>query len=65
LDFYQKPWKEVVHCAHWPAAEEQMMNFPKGLHDDMVDAIASGILYFKGRTRTGPARINQTKYMEV
>jgi phage terminase large subunit-like protein len=65
LDFYQKPWKEVVHCAHWPAAEEQMMNFPKGLHDDMVDAIATGILYFKGRKMMGPSRIIQTKYMEV
>lgn len=64
LDYYQKPWKEVVHCGHWPAAEEQMMNFPKGLHDDMVDAIATGVLYFK-RARIGPAKITQRKYMEV
>lgn len=64
LDYYQKPWKEVVHCGHWPAAEEQMMNFPKGLHDDMVDAIATGVLFFK-RGRIGPSRIIQRKYMEV
>lgn len=45
-DLYQRTPTLVVHTAHWPAAEEQLMNFPKGLHDDMVDAITTGVLYF-------------------
>lgn len=61
LDFYQKPYKEVVHTAHFPALEEQLLNFPKGLHDDMVDAVTTGVLYFKGRGG-GPVVLTQTKY---
>ncbi len=59
LDFYQK--QKVFHARHFPAAEEQLMNFPKGLHDDMVDAITSGVLYFKGRGG-GPVVLKQFKY---
>lgn len=62
LDFYQK--NRVFHVMHFPAAEEQLLNFPKGLHDDMVDAISSGVLYFF-RKKGGPAQIITTKYMEV
>lgn len=46
LDWYQK--NKVHHCAFFPAAEEQMKNFPNVMHDDMVDAISSGVNYFMG-----------------
>lgn len=46
LDWYQK--ERVFHDAHWPAAEEQLKNFPNVLHDDMVDAISAGVKYFLG-----------------
>lgn len=65
LDFYQRPgFKEVVHTAHFPGAEEQLLNFPKGLHDDMVDAITTGVLYFK-RGSGGPAQIITKTYKEL
>jgi predicted phage terminase large subunit-like protein len=65
LDFYQRPgFKEVVHTAHFPGAEEQLLNFPKGLHDDMVDAITTGVLYFK-RSSGGPAQIITKTYKEL
>lgn len=64
LDFYQRPGKEVVHVGHFPGAEEQMLNFPKGLHDDMVDAITTGVLYFK-RGTGGPAQIKIKTYREI
>jgi predicted phage terminase large subunit-like protein len=63
LDFYQRNVPEVVHTEHFPAAEEQLLNFPKGLHDDMVDAISSGVLYFKRGQLVGPATITKRKYV--
>lgn len=46
FDFYQKG--KVLHTATFPEAEEQMLAFPKTPHDDIVDAITSGVLYFLG-----------------
>jgi phage terminase large subunit-like protein len=44
--------------------EEQMLAFPKVPHDDVVDAVASGVLYFKRNSgvRVGAAQIT---YQEV
>jgi phage terminase large subunit-like protein len=64
LDFYQRPRKEVVHTGHFPAAEEQLLNFPKGLHDDIVDSITTAVLYFK-RSKGGPAKIITKTYKEI
>ena len=44
LNFYQQG--KVRHTAHFPALEEQMWSFPKVSHDDVLDAVVSGILYF-------------------
>jgi hypothetical protein len=44
LNFYQQC--KVRHTAHFPALEEQMWSFPKVSHDDVLDAVVSGILYF-------------------
>ena len=44
LNFYQQG--KVRHSAHFPALEEQMWSFPKVNHDDVLDAVTSGVLYF-------------------
>jgi predicted phage terminase large subunit-like protein len=44
LNFYQQG--KVRHTAHFAVLEEQMYSFPKVSHDDVLDAVVSGILYF-------------------
>jgi len=44
LNFYQQG--KVRHNAHFAALEEQMWSFPKVSHDDVLDAVVSGVLYF-------------------
>lgn len=44
LNFYQQG--KVRHTTHFPVLEEQMWSFPKVSHDDVLDAVVSGILYF-------------------
>jgi phage terminase large subunit-like protein len=44
LNFYQQG--KVRHTGHFPALEEQMWSFPKVSHDDVLDAVVSGVLYF-------------------
>lgn len=44
LNFYQQG--KIRHTTHFPALEEQMWSFPKVAHDDVLDAVVSGILYF-------------------
>jgi predicted phage terminase large subunit-like protein len=44
LNYYQQG--KVRHTSHFPALEEQMWSFPKTPHDDVLDAVVSGVLYF-------------------
>jgi phage terminase large subunit-like protein len=44
LNFYQQG--KVKHTLHFPILEEQMWSFPKVSHEDVLDAVVSGILYF-------------------
>jgi len=44
LNFYQQG--KVRHTTHFPVLEEQMWSFPKVSHDDVLDAVVSGVLYF-------------------
>lgn len=60
-DIYKKG--NVKHVAHFPALEEQMLAFPKVAHDDVLDAVVSGVLYFNAPNTRVTAR--QYKYMEV
>jgi phage terminase large subunit-like protein len=46
LDFYQRGGGLVVHRERLRAAEEEMVAFPNAPHDDIADAVCSGILYF-------------------
>jgi predicted phage terminase large subunit-like protein len=44
LNYYQQG--KVRHTSHFPTLEEQMYSFPKVSHDDVLDAMVSGVLYF-------------------
>jgi phage terminase large subunit-like protein len=44
LNFYQQ--KKIKHTSHFPTLEEQMWSFPKVSHDDVLDAVVTGVLYF-------------------
>lgn len=60
-DYYKKGM--VRHTAHFPALEEQMLAFPRVPHDDVVDAVVGGILYFNTKGRKVSAQ--QVNYTEV
>lgn len=62
FDFYQKG--EVKHVAHFPTLEEQMLAFPRVPNDDVLDAVVSGVLYFKNKSG-GTVKVRQLNYMEV
>ncbi|WP_330264658.1 hypothetical protein [Streptomyces griseorubiginosus] len=47
LDFYQRG--KVFHEAHFNTLETQMFAFPRVTHDDVVDAVCTGVLYFLGK----------------
>lgn len=44
LNFYQQG--KVRHTQHFPVLEEQMWSFPKLTHEDVLDSVVSGVLYF-------------------
>ena len=44
LNFYQQG--KVRHTSRFPVLEEQMWSFPKLSHEDVLDSVVSGILYF-------------------
>ena len=44
LNFYQQG--KVRHSTHFAVLEEQMWSFPKLSHEDVLDSVVSGILYF-------------------
>lgn len=55
LDYYQAGGRRVFHREPLRAAEEQMISFPNAPHDDIADAVVSGVLYFlrgRGELRT-------------
>ncbi|MCZ4079574.1 hypothetical protein O1W68_16620 [Rhodococcus sp. H36-A4] len=44
LDYYRK--NKVRHTRHFAELEEQMYSYPKVTHDDLLDAMGTGIHYF-------------------
>jgi phage terminase large subunit-like protein len=47
LNHYQR--RRVVHEQRLHAVEEQMVSFPKGPNDDLVDAVGTGVAVFLGK----------------
>lgn len=61
-DLYKK--NQVRHAKHFPSLEEQMLAYPNVQHDDLIDAVATGVIYFNksGRNKVVAKNIN---YMEA
>lgn len=58
LDYYQMGW--VAHSERLAAFEEQAMAYPGVAHDDLVDAVGSGLHFFlSGRKRPRQAATTQ------
>lgn len=49
LGHYQRG--HVEHLREFPELEEQMINYPDVLHDDMIDAVGTGVRYFAKKRR--------------
>ncbi|WP_328496774.1 hypothetical protein OHS59_31750 [Streptomyces sp. NBC_00414] len=47
LDFYQRG--KVIHTSHFETLVTQMYAFPRVTHDDVVDSVCTGVLYFLGK----------------
>lgn len=60
-DLYKK--NRVLHARHFPQLEEQMLAYPNVGHDDLVDAMSTGVLALEKSGRR--IRATQFKYMEV
>jgi len=60
LDFYQKG--RVFHTGFFDTLQTQMFAFPKVTHDDVVDAVCSGVLYFLGKPQV-QVKINSQTYV--
>lgn len=61
-DFYKKG--QVLHAKHLPSLEEQMLAYPNVQHDDLVDSVATAVLYFKKNSGNRVTARNY-QYMEV
>lgn len=61
-DFYKKG--RVLHTRHYPALEEQMLAYPNVQHDDLVDSVATAVLYFE-KNKGNRITVSQHKYTEV
>lgn len=47
LNLYQMHPPRVVHEKVFPPLEEQMINFPKGANDDLIDAVGNAVLMYQ------------------
>lgn len=57
---------KVLHAHPMAALESQMVSFPNGNHDDMVDAVGSAVIYFTkaeaNRTKGSAVRLSSGSY---
>ncbi|WP_405538104.1 hypothetical protein OG787_36400 [Streptomyces sp. NBC_00075] len=58
LDFYQR--RKVWHTGFFDTLQTQMFAFPRVTHDDVVDAVCSGVLYFLGKPQVQPSIKSQS-----
>lgn len=60
LNHYQRG--RVWHTTHLPALEEQMVAFPKAPHDDLVDAVGTGVEVFFKKSSVKRSNIRSMNY---
>lgn len=51
LQRYQEHPPAVTHLKRLPGLEGQMVSFPQGAHDDMIDSVGNGVEYFLGKVK--------------
>lgn len=61
LNFYQQGL--VFHADRFYALEEQLLSFPQTTHDDILDAVVSGVNYFLDGPRGAPVRAKQVSWI--
>jgi phage terminase large subunit-like protein len=57
LNLYQMAPTRVVHAHKIPRLEEEMVNFPNGANDDLVDAVGNAVLKYLRPEKRTKARI--------
>jgi phage terminase large subunit-like protein len=60
LDKYQR--KNVLHARPLSALQEQMLAYPNVLHDDLIDAVGTGVEYFMRKRRKHEPAGSSVKY---
>lgn len=64
LNLYQLLPPRVIHAEAIPALEDQMLAFPNGLNDDLVDAVGNAVMRFlKPPKRKGPPSVETKSYV--
>jgi phage terminase large subunit-like protein len=63
LDLYQKPVPLVVHAREFPVLVAQMTGFPLVAHDDVADAVVTGVLAFLKPTPGRTLRATTESYV--
>jgi phage terminase large subunit-like protein len=63
LKFYQRTPRRVRHAVPLPIAEGQMVGFPRMSHDDVADAVVSGVLYFLEPKSVSRAQVKTRSYV--
>lgn len=46
--------RRIFHAPHLTALEEQLIEFPKGAHDDIIDALAYQVKYWRAQAEHAP-----------
>lgn len=46
--------RRIFHAPHLVTLEEQLIEFPKGAHDDIIDALAYQVKYWRGQQQGTP-----------
>lgn len=62
LEQYQKPVPLVVHSREFPILEGEMFGFPRAPHDDVADAVVTGVRWFLGSDGKKPVRATTSSY---
>lgn len=63
LNVYQRG--KVFHTEPFQVLHEQLLSFPATAHDDVLDAVVSGVLYFEDGSKGAPVRAAQVNYAGV
>lgn len=63
LDYYQTGAGQVLHRQELRALQEQMVAFPRAPHDDIADAVVSGVLFFLRKEHRAQAGASAAAYV--